>query len=271
MTQAITTTNESAAAIIERVMVAGDLSKLTPEQRAAYYMRTCESLGLNPMTRPFEYITLNGKLTMYARKDATDQLRSIRSVSIGKPDIQFEDGLIIVSVEAHDSTGRTDSDVGVVGEKDMGGNKANAIMKAITKAKRRVTLSICGLGMLDETEVEAIPGAQPFVESEPRQPEPPKQPAPEVPKAEPDADREAAKSEWAAAARKATSVGVVVDKESKYWVQKSDTAAVIREKADALQAKYDEFTTAIDAERAKDKRAAVQTYEDIRDMTSNVN
>ena len=34
-------------------------------------------------------------------------------------------------------------------------------MKAETKAKRRVTLSICGLGMLDETEVESIPDARP--------------------------------------------------------------------------------------------------------------
>jgi hypothetical protein len=35
--------------------------------------------------------------------------------------------------------------------------RANTILKAITKAKRRVTLSICGLGWLDETEVEDIP------------------------------------------------------------------------------------------------------------------
>jgi hypothetical protein len=34
-------------------------------------------------------------------------------------------------------------------------------MKAITKAKRRVTLSICGLGWLDETEIESIPSAMP--------------------------------------------------------------------------------------------------------------
>ena len=42
---------------------------------------------------------------------------------------------------------------------------SNAMMKATTKAKRRVTLSLCGLGMLDETEVESIPhcarGARP--------------------------------------------------------------------------------------------------------------
>ena len=34
---------------------------------------------------------------------------------------------------------------------------ANALMKAETKAKRRVTLSIAGLGWLDETELETIP------------------------------------------------------------------------------------------------------------------
>ena len=33
-------------------------------------------------------------------------------------------------------------------------------MKAETKAKRRATLSIVGLGLLDETETETIPGAK---------------------------------------------------------------------------------------------------------------
>ena len=35
--------------------------------------------------------------------------------------------------------------------------RANMKMKAVTKAKRRATLSICGLGWLDETEIEDIP------------------------------------------------------------------------------------------------------------------
>ncbi len=160
----IQTTTPSQAAIIERVMVEGDLSKLSPQERTAYYLRTCESLSLNPMTRPFEYITLNAKLVLYARKDAADQLRRRDDISIGKPDIQFQDDLIIVTVEARTASGRTDSDVGVVKKSDMRGDVANALMKAITKAKRRVTLSICGLGFLDETEVETIPDARPFTE-----------------------------------------------------------------------------------------------------------
>jgi hypothetical protein len=36
---------------------------------------------------------------------------------------------------------------------------ANAAMKCITKAKRRATLSVCGLGLLDETGIETIPAA----------------------------------------------------------------------------------------------------------------
>jgi hypothetical protein len=34
------------------------------------------------------------------------------------------------------------------------------MMKAHTKAKRRVTLSICGLSFVDESEIEAIPTAR---------------------------------------------------------------------------------------------------------------
>jgi hypothetical protein len=74
------------------------------------------------------------------------------------------DDLVVVSVSATDRDGRTDSDLGVVAIGALKGvDRANSIMKAITKAKRRVTLSLCGLGWLDETEVETITGARPAV------------------------------------------------------------------------------------------------------------
>jgi hypothetical protein len=149
------------SAAIDSVLAQGDLSKLTPPQRVNYLNAVCRSLGLNPLTRPFEYIVLNGKLTLYARKDAADQLRKLHKISIEKPDITFQEDWIIVSVLARDADGRTDADTGVVSRKDMRGDFGNAVMKAITKAKRRVTLSICGLGMADETEVETIPNARP--------------------------------------------------------------------------------------------------------------
>jgi hypothetical protein len=51
-----------------------------------------------------------------------------------------------------------DEAVGAINVKGKGGDDlANALMKAETKAKRRVTLSIAGLGMTDESELHSIP------------------------------------------------------------------------------------------------------------------
>lgn len=145
---------------IEKVLVQGDLAPLKPEERVQYYKTVCESLGLNPYTKPFSYITLNGKLTLYANKDAADQLRRIYGVSIDDVSREMDGDLIIVEAKGHDATGRTDVEIGVVNKKEMGGNIANALMKANTKAKRRLTLSLVGLGWLDETEIESIPKSQ---------------------------------------------------------------------------------------------------------------
>lgn len=158
---------QSAGEIMEQVIVRGDLSKLSPIERATYYTQLCNSLGLNALTQPFSYITLNGKLTLYALKGATDQLRKVYGVSLEKPTIDYQEDLVIVTITGRDKENRTDCDIGAVVIGHLKGEaRANAIMKAITKAKRRLTLSLCGLGMLDETEVETIPNAVPFVEAE---------------------------------------------------------------------------------------------------------
>lgn len=153
---------------LDIALAEGDLSRLTPNERVTYYQRVCESVGLNPITKPFEYLRLNNKLVLYATKGCTDQLRSLRRVSIAKPTVEFADGCCIVTAVARiEAENRDDADVGVVAMGNLQGEaRANAIMKAHTKAKRRVTLSICGLGMLDESEVETIRGAVPVPHDE---------------------------------------------------------------------------------------------------------
>ena len=148
---------------IEQVVINGDLSALNPEQRVQYYNTVCQSVGLNPYTRPFDYIRLNGKLTLYARKDATDQLRKLNAVNIDDIKTDDDGDWFVVTVKGSDRTGRRDVEIGAVNKKDMQGNFGNAMMKAVTKAKRRLTLSLCGLGWLDETEVETIRDARPVV------------------------------------------------------------------------------------------------------------
>ena len=153
-----------SAAVMEQVVINGDLDKLSAQDRVAYYKRVCESVGVNPFTRPFQYIRLNGKLTLYAAKDCTEQLRAQRGISITGLAATFDKDAAVYTViaTAIDREGRTDSATGAVplGNEVKGEARANAIMKAETKAKRRVTLSISGLGWLDESETGSITGAQ---------------------------------------------------------------------------------------------------------------
>jgi hypothetical protein len=147
----------TVAEAIENVLMQGDLLPLTVPQRLEYYKAVCKSLGLNPLTKPFAFISLNGKLVMYALKDCTEQLRKIHGIAIIESSGNKEDDLYVVRVKAQDRSGRTDSGTGVVPIHNLKGlDLANAIMKAETKAKRRATLSMAGLGFLDESELDAV-------------------------------------------------------------------------------------------------------------------
>ena len=147
------------ADIMESVIIKGDLSKLTPEERVRYYNEVCKSLGLNPLTRPFEFIVLNGKLQLYANRTCADQLRKINSVSLQIVSREVADDVLTIHVRASLPDGRCDEDLGAVAFPATlkGDNRVNAELKAVTKAKRRATLSICGLGWPDETEIADIP------------------------------------------------------------------------------------------------------------------
>jgi len=62
-----------------------------------------------------------------------------------------------VTAQATLPNGRSDESTGAVPiARLQGENLANALMKAETKAKRRVTLSICGLSVLDESELDGV-------------------------------------------------------------------------------------------------------------------
>ena len=148
--------------IMEKVIADGDLSKLTPQQRVEYYIRHCELLGLNHVTRPFEYQRFNGKVVLYARKECTEQLRFLHKVSIYKMEKETFDGVFVVTAYARTAEGKEDVSTGAVTITNLKGEAlSNAFMKAETKAKRRVTLSICGLGFTDQSEIDSIPNSQP--------------------------------------------------------------------------------------------------------------
>ena len=122
-------TNSVNASALERVLVAGDLAGLNESQRIEYYKAVCESLGLNPLTRPFEYLRLNGRLVLYATRAAADQLRAIHGISIVDVRIERRDDLISVTVRGRTRDGREDVEIGVVSVANLRGDaQANAEM-----------------------------------------------------------------------------------------------------------------------------------------------
>lgn len=146
---------------IANVIMHGDLSKLSSADKLTYYKNVCDSVGLNPLNQPFQYIKLNGKEVLYAGKGCAEQLRKLHNVSIKITDRQRIDDIYVVTAQASMPNGRVDESTGAVNITGLKGEiLANAFLKAETKAKRRATLSIIGLGMLDEVEVASIPNYQ---------------------------------------------------------------------------------------------------------------
>src|SRR5215831_10716352 len=89
-----------SADIMEQVLLKGDLARLTPQERVNYYNAVCKSIGLNPLTQPLAYMNLQGKLSLYAKRDAADQLRRFRNVSIEIVSQGYNEGLYSKHVQA---------------------------------------------------------------------------------------------------------------------------------------------------------------------------
>ena len=144
------------ARVIESLVVKGDVSGLSPQERASYYVALCRQLGLNPATHPLQFLRLNGKEVLYPTRGATDQLAAMHALNretLEGPEVRKFGNvdLLYCKVRVTLPNGRSETAIATLAERVDG----NSLMKVETKAKRRATLSI--LGMLDETEIEAIP------------------------------------------------------------------------------------------------------------------
>lgn len=154
---------------LDEIIIAGDVSSLTVPQRAEFLGKLALSMGLNPLSQPFELITLNGKLTIYAKKGAADQLREKHKIKCevtrqGYLDEAKTAYYVEVKVQTPDSEGNYDAP-GCRSEMELGCSGVdgltsealgNSHMRAYTKAKRRATLAFCGFGGLDEMEIDSI-------------------------------------------------------------------------------------------------------------------
>ena len=165
---------------ISKAVALNDLSRLSDAHKMQYYYAFCKSLGMNPLQKPFAFITFKEwdataresveREQLYATKNCGQQLAVRSKLNLVKVDEKVADGLMEVTYRASTEDGRQVDDIGVVSIKGLvGNNLANAKMKAHTKAMRRVTFAFLGLGILDESEIGTIKGAtksEPDFESE---------------------------------------------------------------------------------------------------------
>jgi hypothetical protein len=146
--------------IVEALIIKGDLSGLKQEDKVTYYKQFCERLGLDPFTQPFKILKLNGKETLYCDRSGTQQLNKLHKVSHKITSRETINDCYVVTANASTPDGRQTESIGAVNIAGLkGDNLCNAMMKAETKAKRRATLDLLGLGLLDETETVTIPNA----------------------------------------------------------------------------------------------------------------
>lgn len=154
------TTDSLDPAALESLVLRGDIAGLSPAQKVQHYLGMCRILGLDPATQPLAYLKLSGKEVLYVTRGATDRLAAMHGLNreiIDGPRVMDLAGtkLVYAVCRATLPGGRYETATATVPLTDP----VNVLMKAETKCKRRATLAILGLGLLDETETETIPGA----------------------------------------------------------------------------------------------------------------
>lgn len=145
--------------IIHSLVINGDLSKMDANTKVVYYKQYCERLGLDPFTQPFKLLRLNGKEVLYCDRSGAQQLNKMHKVSHQVIARETVNGCYVVTARAIAGDRQTESIGAVPIDNLKGEGLCNAMMKAETKAKRRATLDLLGLGILDESETDTIPGA----------------------------------------------------------------------------------------------------------------
>jgi hypothetical protein len=162
-TELVALDREAAASALEHVLATGDLAQFAPKQRIAYYLHICHRLGIASESRPFDWLTLDGKLVLYPNKSCTEQLRRQHQISVKLTRREIVGDLYVVEVEGSRPNGQTDFASKYVPLRDGRGNRlagrdlANAFAKCETGAKRRLTLSMIGLAAVpDLDDVEKV-------------------------------------------------------------------------------------------------------------------
>lgn len=125
----------------------GACNNLSPDQQAEYKTFLCAKMGVSPLLQPIDLIPTKNGLRPYLNKGAAELIRDERKISITDIEVSEKNGMFVAICKVRAMNGRVDCDMGAC---QKGNEPENSLMKAVTKAKRRATLSMCGLGAIIE-------------------------------------------------------------------------------------------------------------------------
>ena len=148
------------ATIFEEVSMLGIFNSLTKPQRVGYIRLMCYRLGIKSEFQPFFWMTdkKTGNITLGRRKSCYEMLGQLKDISVSMLKEELPgDGTYGVWARATTPNGRFVDNCGWISlEGKLALDLQNAKMAAFTKASNRAVGALCGLGMLDETEVNGI-------------------------------------------------------------------------------------------------------------------
>ena len=105
--------------VVERLVVMGDVSGLTPDQRVDYYKGLATAIGVDWVTRPFDYLEVDAgkgekKLVLYPNHGCAEQIRDSRHINTEIMSRQEIGDLYIVEVRVSTPDGRYEDVTGAV-------------------------------------------------------------------------------------------------------------------------------------------------------------
>ena len=175
------TTGVPAAAV--RAQLHSDWSKVTEDDKLRYAISICKALDIPTPLNPFKFINMKGKTVLYATKEAAELIaeRNKISVNVVNKYLDKEQNIYVVEVRALMPHGRTFDNFAALSVAGLSGEaRANAMMKTMSKAIRRVVFAAVGLSVMDEAELASsndggyAPSPEP--ETQPETEEPMKDP-----------------------------------------------------------------------------------------------
>lgn len=151
---------------IRKKYMAGGLKALSPGEKQELIEELCRSYGLDPLLSPITTIWVRGfrggqEEILYATKAAADAIRRKEGISEELISIEYRPDMVVAIVRlfTRDGQGNIARETVEIGASPLTGDPvrdANAVMRAVTKAKRRGALSWAGLSLVDESELETM-------------------------------------------------------------------------------------------------------------------